>query len=195
MEWNPDLHGDVAEQIASRWRRERPDVDFHGTLPLLRMSRICAMAEGDREREARRFGISAGDTDALLTLRRSGEPYALRPSELMHLCVVTSGAVTGRIDRLLAAGLVERIATPDDGRGTAVRLTVRGLKVADRLVDVFNVQSRVAKAFASLPPEKLQALNGLLSEVQLQAERSLTATRATRTGGRAKNKARARAAA
>ena len=45
--------------------------------------------------------------------------------------MVTSGAATKRIDRLEAAGLVERRRRDDDGRGRVVALTRRGRTVID----------------------------------------------------------------
>jgi DNA-binding MarR family transcriptional regulator len=48
--------------------------------------------------------------------------------------MVTSGAVTKRVDRLERAGLVDRRAAEDDGRGRLVRLTDRGLTLVDEVV-------------------------------------------------------------
>jgi DNA-binding MarR family transcriptional regulator len=45
--------------------------------------------------------------------------------------MLTSGAMTNRIDRLEAAGLVARRADPNDRRGTQVRLTAKGKSLID----------------------------------------------------------------
>jgi DNA-binding MarR family transcriptional regulator len=45
--------------------------------------------------------------------------------------MLTSGAMTNRIDRLEEAGLVSRRADPQDRRGTLVRLTAKGKPLID----------------------------------------------------------------
>lgn len=79
-------------------------------------------------------GLQGGEFDVLATLRRSGEPYALTPTALYRDTMVTSGAMTGRIDRLQKAGHVERRRDPDDRRGTLVALTPQGFALIDRIV-------------------------------------------------------------
>ena len=48
--------------------------------------------------------------------------------------MVTSGAITNRIDRLEAKGLVERVRDTGDRRSVRIRLTPRGLALVDELV-------------------------------------------------------------
>ena len=70
----------------------------------------------------------------LAALVRSGAPHRLKPSELVTALVLSSGAMTNRIDRVEAAGLVERLPDPDDRRGTLVALTEKGEQVVDEAV-------------------------------------------------------------
>jgi DNA-binding MarR family transcriptional regulator len=69
----------------------------------------------------------------LTTLRRSGEPYELTPGQLVTASMVTSGAITKRIDRMVAKDLVERIPDTTDRRIVRIRLTAHGRKVIDDL--------------------------------------------------------------
>jgi DNA-binding MarR family transcriptional regulator len=78
-----------------------------------------------------RYGLTEGDFDVLAALRRAGAPYERTPSEIAAATMVTSGAVTKRVDRLITAGLVDRRKRDDDGRGRAVTLTSEGLQVID----------------------------------------------------------------
>jgi DNA-binding MarR family transcriptional regulator len=80
-------------------------------------------------------GLGNGDFTALSALRRSGPPYALSPGELATAMLVTTGAVTKRVDRLLAQGLVTRGPAASDGRGRVVALTERGRELVDRLIE------------------------------------------------------------
>jgi len=71
--------------------------------------------------------------DVLATLRRSGPPYELTAGELVRQSMVTTGAVTNRIDRLEERGLVERAGTADR-RKVLVRLTEAGRALVDEVV-------------------------------------------------------------
>nr|WP_284701271.1 MarR family transcriptional regulator [Rhodoplanes tepidamans] len=70
----------------------------------------------------------------IVTLRRSGKPYALRPTDLLAESLLTSGAITNRIDKVEALGLVERHPDPRDRRGFIIRLTPAGKRLADRAI-------------------------------------------------------------
>jgi DNA-binding MarR family transcriptional regulator len=81
-----------------------------------------------------------------VTLRRHGAPYELTPGELGASTMVTSSAVTKRIDRLERAELVTRTVSEDDGRSRRIRLTDAGFDLVDRLMarHVANEQRLVA---------------------------------------------------
>jgi DNA-binding MarR family transcriptional regulator len=51
----------------------------------------------------------------------------------MRTTMLSSAGMTKRLDRLAEAGLVERVANPNDRRGTLVKLTRRGKITIDRL--------------------------------------------------------------
>jgi DNA-binding MarR family transcriptional regulator len=70
----------------------------------------------------------------LATLRRSGAPYALTPTALYEATMVTSGAMTARLDRLEKAGLIARAPHPEDRRGVLVQLTDKGRELIDEAV-------------------------------------------------------------
>lgn len=81
-----------------------------------------------------RFGLQTGEFDVLATLRRSGPPYALTPTALYEATMVTSGAMTNRLDRLEKLGLIMRGPHPNDRRGIVVQLTAKGLTLIDEAV-------------------------------------------------------------
>jgi DNA-binding MarR family transcriptional regulator len=80
-----------------------------------------------------RFDLEDWMYDVLATLRRSGEPYELHAGDLMRQSMVTTGAVTNRIDRLEQRGLVERAAS-NDRRKVIVRLTKQGFDTVENVV-------------------------------------------------------------
>lgn len=126
---------DHVAQIRDQWAAERPDLD---TSPMAIIGRLHRIGDHLRERIARvqaQFGLSEGEFDVLATLRRAGDPFELSPNELAAWTMVTSGAVTKRVDRLAAAGLVERERASHDGRGRIVRLTDEGRALIDSAVE------------------------------------------------------------
>jgi DNA-binding MarR family transcriptional regulator len=91
------------------------------------------LLEGAIAASAAEHGLSVPEGDILFTLRRSGDPR-LSPSQLSHWLFVTSGTMTGRLDRLERRGLIRRVPNPDDRRGMDVELTPEGRQLADELV-------------------------------------------------------------
>lgn len=79
-------------------------------------------------------GLSDGDFDILASLRRAGSPYSLSPGQLAQTTMVSSGAITKRVDRLIERGLVERSVSDLDARGRRVALTPAGLALVNDLV-------------------------------------------------------------
>jgi len=55
-----------------------------------------------------------GRFDVLATLRRSGEPYQLTPTDLFKSAMLSSGAMTNRLNKLEEAGLIEQLPDPND---------------------------------------------------------------------------------
>jgi DNA-binding MarR family transcriptional regulator len=99
-----------------------------------RIHRVAALLEAGLRPPFAEEGLGNGDFDVLASLRRAGAPYRLTPTELTATMMVTSGAVTKRVDRLEKAGLVRRSVAEHDARGRLIELTPRGVEVVDRLV-------------------------------------------------------------
>lgn len=109
------------------------------------------------------FGLQPGEFDVLATLRRSGAPYALTPTELYEAAMISSGSMTNRIDRLEQAGLVERRRNPRDGRGTLVGLSPQGLALIDEAI-TGHVANQHAVVHGLTKPEQDQ-LSALLAKL------------------------------
>ncbi|MCM2391983.1 MarR family transcriptional regulator [Streptomyces sp. CWNU-1] len=152
------------DAIVDQWAQVRPDLD---TGPMAVYGRIYRIARtmGDAvEKEYARFGVSRGEFDVLATLRRSGEPYTLSPRELSATLMLTTGGMTGRLDRLERAGLLTRNPCPDDRRALRVTLTDRGLELADGAVTAgLGVQHQ--KLGSALDTEEAEQLATLLRKL------------------------------
>lgn len=125
---------DGVDRIMAQWAVERPDLDPSPMGIVGRIHRVADLLDQGLRPPFAEEGIGHGDFDVLASLRRAGAPYRLSASGLTATMVVTSGAVTKRVDRLVAAGLVARTVAEHDGRGRLIELTPLGLEVTDRVV-------------------------------------------------------------
>ncbi|MFD5391488.1 MarR family winged helix-turn-helix transcriptional regulator [Streptomyces sp. NPDC059474] len=108
-----------------------------------------------------RYGLSEGEFDVLCAIRRAGEPYERAPGELAVHTMVTTGAMTKRIDRLEHAGLVTRRRSTGDQRGRIVALTTPGLELIDQaFADHMRNERRLLDL---LTPTDASALETLLT--------------------------------
>lgn len=153
------MDADHVDEIVGEWAVERPDVDASPMQVLGRLSRIAAHLDAELLAVFRRFGLGEGEFDILATLRRGGEPFARTPGELARHTMVTTGAVTKRVDRLMASGLVSRSASDDDGRGRVVTLTREGRRVIDEaLVAHLTNEERLLSGLDADQRRTLEAL-------------------------------------
>ncbi|MFF6779984.1 MarR family transcriptional regulator [Streptomyces sp. NPDC012510] len=151
---------DPVDAIIDQWALARPDLDTTAMEVFGRVYRI-SRSLGDRmEKAYARYGISRGEFDVLATLRRSGEPYTLSPRQLSATLMLTTGGMTGRLDKLERAGLIRRSPDPHDRRALQVTLTAEGLNLIDQaLVAGLAVQT---EALSPLNEEQAGQLADLL---------------------------------
>ncbi|MEV7592623.1 MarR family winged helix-turn-helix transcriptional regulator [Streptomyces sp. NPDC090085] len=154
---------DAVDAITAQWFAVRPELD---TAPMALFGRIyrIAKAMGDAvEERYQRFGISRGEFDVIATLRRSGPPYTLSPRQLSATLMLTTGGMTGRLDKLEKAGLLCRKPDPHDRRGLQVTITEQGLALVDQAVTAgLEVQHA---ALAGLTDEEAETLGSLLRKL------------------------------
>ncbi|TDC55969.1 MarR family transcriptional regulator [Actinomadura sp. KC345] len=142
---------DEVDRLVEAWHNERPDLDVRPLQVLSRVSRLARHLDRARRAVFIDHDLESWEFDVLTALRRAGDPYELSPGRLLRATLVTSGTMTNRIDRLAAAGLVERHPDPQDKRGVLVRLTGAG-------------RTRVDAAFADLLEREQAILDSLSSD-------------------------------
>ena len=123
---------DHVGRIMAQWRTERPDLDVSPQGIIGRLHRLADHLEEELETVYRTYDLGHGEFDVLATLRRSGAPYELAPSDLAAQTMVSSGAVTKRVDRCVEHGWVTRRVGDSDARSRVVALTPAGLDLIDR---------------------------------------------------------------
>ncbi|MGH3240252.1 MAG: MarR family winged helix-turn-helix transcriptional regulator [Spirillospora sp.] len=149
---------DAVDAILAQWRRERPDLDVSPMGVIGRISRAQQLLHRELKEFFAARGLENWEFDVLATLRRTGAPYELTAGGLLRTAMVTSGAITNRIDRLEAKGLVERVRDAGDRRSVRIRLTPRGLEVVDEVVGLHAAnEARLLAGLDAAGRERLAA--------------------------------------
>lgn len=156
---------DHVEHIIEQWERERPDVDVSPMAVIARISRVSRLLEREVTEVYARAGLNQAQFGVLAALRRAGHPFCLSPTSLYNSLLISSGAMTNRLERLQAAGLVERIADPDDGRSMLVALTPKGKRLIDRVVVRHYENER--RLLGALSPKERELLSTVLRKLLL----------------------------
>jgi DNA-binding MarR family transcriptional regulator len=151
---------DHVGRILDQWRVERPDLDMSPLGIIGRLHRLADRLDTELRAVFAEAGLTDGDFDVLASLRRAGAPYELTPGELGATTMITSGAVTKRVDRLIAQGYVDRYVSVDDARSRRVRLTEAGVALLDDLVPKHVANEH--RLLAGFTAEEKTVLAGLL---------------------------------
>ena len=157
---------DHLDRVLEQWAAVRPDLDASPMGVIGRLSRLARVIDTELARAFAEHDLDRPSFDVLATLRRNDRP--LTPAELMRSSMITSGAVTQRLDRLVARGLVARTPSPTDGRVVHVSLTEEGLALIDRaLPDHVANEHRI---LADLTDDDRAALADLLRRLLASLE-------------------------
>jgi DNA-binding MarR family transcriptional regulator len=154
---------DHSDEVVAQWREQRPDLDPAPMATFTRLWRAARVADEKLLGVFGQHGLEAGWFDVLATLRRAGDPHRLSAGTLARGLVMSTGGMTKRLDKLEAAGLVERSPDPADRRGVLVSLTPRGLKVIDAAVE--DHLANEARLLEALNDREIRALNGVLTKL------------------------------
>ena len=122
-----------------------------------------------RRRLREHFDVTLPRFDVMAQLYRT--PNAMTLGELSARMMVSAGNVTGLVERLVAQGLLDRRASPNDRRVQIVSLTTEGRRS-------FRTMARanadwIAELFADLSPQDTDALMRLLGKAKSSARRAI----------------------
>ncbi|MCK8080865.1 MULTISPECIES: MarR family winged helix-turn-helix transcriptional regulator [Vibrio] len=141
---------DAIDRVVEQWAKEKPELE---TEPMAMMGRIMRIAKYMETQVAdlhKKYDMKLGEFDVLATLRRSGKPYRLTPSELIGSMMLTSGAMTNRLDKLEAKGLISREHSKEDRRSVSVQLTKDGLVLIDEMMtEHVEMQKKLVKSLSA----------------------------------------------
>lgn len=169
---DPAIEPDHVDVIVEQWARERPDVDVSAMAIIGRLGRIEKAIRPLLDTVFAQHDLESWEFDVLATLLRNGPPHQLTPGRLLESVMITSGAMTNRIDRLEGRGLVSRLKNPEDGRQVIVALTPAGLaKIDAALVDHAANEAAIIEGLAPAERDELVILLRKLSHLVANVER------------------------
>ena len=165
-----DISGaDAVDAILEQWRVQRPDLDATAKAVTGRIVRLASLFQQRYNEAFEQLGLKEGDYGLLAALRRSGEPFALTPTELARSQMMSSGGMTFVVDRLERLGLVAREPNPADRRGTLVTLTSDGRAAVDQAMSLHvEVERELVEALTASEQTRLV---GLLRKLLLGVDR------------------------
>ena len=159
---------DHIDFVTQQWASAMPELGASSMAIFGRMLRIMKHLAKTRAEALSPFGFRDGEFDVLATLRRAGSPFCLSPTQLYKSLLVTSGAMTNRLNHLAEAGLIARVADPQDKRSTLVALTVAGREKSEQALQVHTQTPNTL--LAALKPAQRQQLSALLSQLLVASE-------------------------
>lgn len=158
------VEGQDLDTVLAQWRREKPDVDAAGiavcgavwrAAERLRRGVLANLAEHD---------LDFAGFDVIMTLRRQGRGQALSPSMLAAEMMLSTSAMTNRLDRLEKRGLIIRNRDPNDRRGQQIVLSDAGIDLVD---GIFHSHvTTIEKMLAPLPVKDRAQLRALLQSIE-----------------------------
>lgn len=153
---------DSVDRILAQWATVRPNLDVSAMGILGRLSRLTRLLERAQSDVFDAHGLHAGEFDILATLLRTDAgPRGLTAGALSDSAMVTSGAITNRLDRLVAKGLISREIDPENRRTVRVALTAAGAEVIEGAL-VAHVENE-ERLLSSMAPSDRKQLANLLS--------------------------------
>ena len=159
------MNKDIIDDLKDDWQRQRPELNSEPMGIVLRIQSLAKLMGNQASGRLEDFDLQWWQYDVLSALRRQGKPYILAASELAQEAMLTTGAMTNRIDRLEDKRLIRRLRDESDGRRVLVQLTQRGRKLIDSATEArFEVANT---AMRRLDIEQQRQLGDLLRHLLL----------------------------
>jgi len=148
--------------------REFPEIDPSVEAIVSRIDKLSRYLNRSMSESLARHELTEGEYKVLVKLRLAGEPHRLSPGELSQMLLLSTGAMTNRLDRLEERDLVVRRPDPRDRRGILVELTSRGQEVL--VAAVGEQAAKEAKLVEVLDGEDRERTNELLRKLLIHFE-------------------------
>jgi DNA-binding MarR family transcriptional regulator len=154
---------DYLDEALVVWAREIPDLDPVTEGIVERIDILAHDFNVSAEQTLHEFALDRRSFKMLTRLRSFGPPYQRSAGMLAKYMQLSSGAMTNRLDRMEAAGLIRRLPDPNDRRGTLVEPTKAGHAAWDQAGG--TQARREARIAAVLTEKERHQLHGLLRKL------------------------------
>ena len=161
-----DIVGRIVREASQAW----PGYEDSSLEVVLRILRAYHFIDQELVRGQVDYGVSPAEFGVLIELRLAGPPYKMTPTQLYNRLLVTSGGMTGRIDRLEKRGLLCRSPDPEDRRSILVELTESGHELIEVAAHThFRIMEHLTEGLTS---EERKSLAALLRKLLVEIEAS-----------------------
>ncbi len=162
------MNEDHVDHVLEQWKKEKPEIDPSSMAVVGRLLRVKNFLSLNLQTAYKEYSLNIGEFDLLATILRSGKPYALTPNQLLSSLMLSSGAMTNRIDKLESRKLVHRRSNPLDRRGTLVQLTPKGRKLISEVINT-HIES-CDKFLQGINKSEQEVLATLLKKILIRCE-------------------------
>ena len=152
------MANDHVENILEQWQQQRPDLDCSAVAIVGRISRMEKIMRPQILAGIAPFSLSAIEFDILATLRRNN--CALTPTQLYQAAMLSSGAMTTNLDKLVKRELLERQYSDTDRRSCHIQLTAKGWALIEEAYPVHLEKEE--RMLEPLTPQERSELASLL---------------------------------
>ena len=159
---------DAVDEILEQWADERPDLDTASLGVVIRIMSLYKTFLKQVTNALLPLDLELFEYDVLSALRRQGKPYSLPATGLAKETDLSSGAMTNRVDRLEARGLVRRRPDETDRRGVIVSLSLQGKRIIDQAIQLRL--DAADKSLRSLAATERKQLGALLRKLKREFE-------------------------
>lgn len=163
-----DIEKDIVDELLNQWAVERPKMKVSSLGIVVRVQMLGKLLQQRTGDALKKHGLKHWEYDVLSVLRRQGEPFEMPATDIARAALLTTGAMTTRIDRLEERRLVRRRQSKSDRRSVLVRLTAKGKSVVDAAID--SRLEDANRALARIPLKERRQMAANLRHLLLNIE-------------------------
>ena len=130
-----EIKEDIVDELLQQWGREHPAADFSALGVVVRIQMLGKLLQQQTTAALAHHDLKHWEYDVLSVLWRQGEPFEMAATDIARAALLTTGAMTTRIDGLESRGLISRRRSKKDRRSIQVKLTAKGKRVIDSAID------------------------------------------------------------
>lgn len=164
----PNRPADHVDRLVSQWAAGHPELDVSPLEVTGRLLTAARLLAHRHELLLASFGLKRGEFDVLVSLFRAGPPYEETPTALSASLLLSTSAMTNRLDRLQRDRLITREPDHRDRRGIRVRLSGSGRSLVERALRAHLASEH--ELIDELPPGARVALEGALRSLLCRLE-------------------------